>query len=98
MKFGAMFLLSYPEGRNQAEVYREAVEQIRLAEEAAMVDILSGGRLDFGVGRGYQWNEFRGFNLSMEESRDRFDESLEIIKQSWTGERLTFQGKHFQYQ
>ena len=40
-----------------------------------MVDILSGGRLDFGIGRGYQPKEFRGLGISMEKTRERFDEA-----------------------
>ena len=68
---------------------------IRTAEEWAMVDLLSGGRLDFGVGRGYQPGEFGGFGVPMSESRERFDESLEIIKQAWTRDRVNFDGKHY---
>src|SRR6266508_2870106 len=44
---------------------------VRIAEEGAMVDILSGGRLDFGLGRGYQPAEFRGLAISMEKTRER---------------------------
>jgi len=69
---------------------------LRIAEEWAMVDVLSEGRLDFGVGRGYQPAEYAGFGIPMNESRERFDEALEIIKQAWTLERVTFEGKHYQ--
>ncbi len=68
---------------------------VRTAESFAMVDVLSDGRLDFGVGRGYQPGEFAGFGLAMEESSPRFDESLEIIRRAWTDKRVTFQGKYF---
>jgi alkanesulfonate monooxygenase SsuD/methylene tetrahydromethanopterin reductase-like flavin-dependent oxidoreductase (luciferase family) len=57
---------------------------VRLAEAAATVDVLSGGRLDFGVGRGYQWGEFHGFGVDMAERRERFDEALDVIVRSWT--------------
>jgi alkanesulfonate monooxygenase SsuD/methylene tetrahydromethanopterin reductase-like flavin-dependent oxidoreductase (luciferase family) len=57
---------------------------VRLAEAAATVDVLSGGRLDFGVGRGYQWGEFQGFGIEMVERRARFDEALDVIVRSWT--------------
>jgi alkanesulfonate monooxygenase SsuD/methylene tetrahydromethanopterin reductase-like flavin-dependent oxidoreductase (luciferase family) len=60
-----------------------------------MVDLLSGGRLEFGVGRGYQPAEFAGFDIPMNDSRERFDEALEIIKQAWTRDRVSFDGKHF---
>lgn len=66
---------------------------IRTAESAAMVDILSNGRLDFGVGRGYQHAEFGGFNLPMKESRERFLEALDIILRAWTSSAFFYHGK-----
>ena len=68
---------------------------LRIAEEWAEIYILSGGRLEFGLGRGYQPSEFRGLGVSMEATRERFDESLEIVRLAWTTERLTFAGKHY---
>lgn len=68
---------------------------IRLAENAAMVDVLSDGRLDFGVGRGYQPHEFEAFDVDMEEAQARTDETLEFLKMAWTQERVTFEGKYF---
>src|SRR4029434_6838768 len=52
---------------------------VLLAEQAATLDLLSGGRLDFGVGKGYRYNEFSGFATPMEEADARFDESLEVM-------------------
>jgi alkanesulfonate monooxygenase SsuD/methylene tetrahydromethanopterin reductase-like flavin-dependent oxidoreductase (luciferase family) len=69
---------------------------LNIAEVAATVDILSGGRLDFGVGRGTVAVHFQGFNVSREESRERFEESLEIIQQAWTTESFSHNGKHYQ--
>jgi alkanesulfonate monooxygenase SsuD/methylene tetrahydromethanopterin reductase-like flavin-dependent oxidoreductase (luciferase family) len=69
---------------------------IRIAEDWAMVDILSNGRLEFGLGRGYQPAEFRGLSISMEKTRERFDESLELIRRAWTQERCSFEGEFFQ--
>jgi len=69
---------------------------IRNAEDAATIDILSNGRLEFGVGRGTNPLHYRGFNVPMEESRDRFSEALELITQAWTHERVTYEGKYFQ--
>jgi len=56
---------------------------VRLAETAATVDVLSGGRLDFGIGRGYQWSEFAGFGVDMSERGDRFAEALDVIVRAW---------------
>jgi natural product biosynthesis luciferase-like monooxygenase protein len=69
---------------------------VRAAEEGATVDILSGGRLIFGVGRGTIAFHFRGFNVPREESRERFEEALEIVKKAWTEERIFFTGKYYQ--
>lgn len=69
---------------------------LRIAEEAAMVDVLSGGRLDFGVGRGYQPAEFAALGVPMAEARARFDEALAIIRAAWTQERVSFQGQFWQ--
>jgi len=51
---------------------------VLLAEQAATLDLLSGGRLDFGIGKGYRYNEFAGFCVPMEEADARFDEALEV--------------------
>jgi alkanesulfonate monooxygenase SsuD/methylene tetrahydromethanopterin reductase-like flavin-dependent oxidoreductase (luciferase family) len=71
---------------------------VLLAEQAATVDLLSGGRLDFGVGKGYRHNEFVGFRIPMEESGARFEESIDIITKAWTSnERFSFHGKFWQF-
>lgn len=67
---------------------------LRTAEDFAMVDILSDGRLDFGVGSGYLQHEFAGFNLTTDERRERFDEALSIIREAWTGNAVDFDGKY----
>jgi alkanesulfonate monooxygenase SsuD/methylene tetrahydromethanopterin reductase-like flavin-dependent oxidoreductase (luciferase family) len=59
---------------------------VLLAEQAATLDLLSGGRLDFGVGKGYRYNEFAGFCVPMEEADARFDECLEVILKAWTAD------------
>lgn len=69
---------------------------LRLAGEAATVDILSGGRLDFGVGRGTIAVHFQGFNISREESRERFEETLGVIRKAWSTESFSHNGKYFQ--
>ena len=69
---------------------------IRVAEEFAMVDLMSDGRLEFGVGRGYQPSEFAGFDIDMETSRERFDEYLDVVLKLWPGKEVTFKGKYIQ--
>jgi alkanesulfonate monooxygenase SsuD/methylene tetrahydromethanopterin reductase-like flavin-dependent oxidoreductase (luciferase family) len=59
---------------------------VLLAEQAATLDLLSGGRLDFGIGKGYRYNEFAGFCVPMEEADARFDECLDVILKAWTAD------------
>jgi alkanesulfonate monooxygenase SsuD/methylene tetrahydromethanopterin reductase-like flavin-dependent oxidoreductase (luciferase family) len=62
------------------------------AEQAATADLLSGGRLEFGVGRGSIPTQFHGFRISVAENRARFDEALAIIRLAWTQERFSYRG------
>jgi alkanesulfonate monooxygenase SsuD/methylene tetrahydromethanopterin reductase-like flavin-dependent oxidoreductase (luciferase family) len=59
---------------------------VLLAEQAATVDLLSGGRLEFGVGKGYRAAEFAGFAIPIDEATERFDEAIEIIRKAWTSD------------
>ena len=67
---------------------------IRIAEEVATLDHISQGRLDFGVGRGTFPNVHEGYNVPFHESRERFEEFLEVIVKSWTTESFSFEGKY----
>lgn len=71
---------------------------VRTAEDWAMVDVISGGRLEMGVGRGYQPMEFKNLGLAdkQQHSREIFEESLEIIIGLWENERFSYEGKWFQ--
>jgi natural product biosynthesis luciferase-like monooxygenase protein len=68
---------------------------LRVAEDAATVDLLSQGRLDVGVGRGAIALHFQGFNVSVEESRARFEEALTIIERAWTQKTCSVAGKYW---
>jgi alkanesulfonate monooxygenase SsuD/methylene tetrahydromethanopterin reductase-like flavin-dependent oxidoreductase (luciferase family) len=65
----------------------------RLAETYSMLDLMSGGRLVYGVGSGYLAHEFVGYDRDPKEKRDRFNENLDIVKRLMAGETLSYQGK-----
>jgi natural product biosynthesis luciferase-like monooxygenase protein len=69
---------------------------VRIAEEIATLDVLSNGRVEFGVGRGSLPEHFKGFGVSQSESRERFLEALDLIRQAWTNERISHRGRFFQ--
>ena len=68
---------------------------ILLAEQAAHVDVISGGRLIFGLVLGYREEELAISDVLLRQRRVRFLENLEVISRLWTGESVTFQGKFF---
>ncbi len=70
---------------------------LRLAEEVALLDLLSGGRVNWGAGRGFARVEFEAFGVPPDESTARFRETVEIVLKAWTDERLTFAGEHFRF-
>ena len=57
---------------------------VQLAEQTATVDVLSNGRLDLGVGRGYQWGEFHRMGVPMDEASRRFEEGMKVLTRAWT--------------
>jgi alkanesulfonate monooxygenase SsuD/methylene tetrahydromethanopterin reductase-like flavin-dependent oxidoreductase (luciferase family) len=65
------------------------------AEQAATADLLSNGRLEFGVGRGSIPTQFHGFRVPLAENRARFDEALAIIRLAWTEERFSYRGRFY---
>ncbi len=70
---------------------------LRLAEEIALLDQLSGGRVNWGAGRGFARVEFEAFGVPPGESTSRFRETVEIVLRAWTHEKLHFAGAHFDF-
>jgi alkanesulfonate monooxygenase SsuD/methylene tetrahydromethanopterin reductase-like flavin-dependent oxidoreductase (luciferase family) len=70
---------------------------LRLAEEVALLDQLSGGRVNWGAGRGFARVEFEAFGVPPEESASRFREAVDIVLKAWTTERLSYAGRHFRF-
>ncbi|HUG38773.1 MAG TPA: LLM class flavin-dependent oxidoreductase [Candidatus Limnocylindrales bacterium] len=71
---------------------------IRLATQLALLDNLSGGRLDIGVGHGTNYNEYEfvGYGLRSDDSRERMEETLDVLVRAWTEAPLVHQGKFYQ--
>ena len=70
---------------------------LRLAEEVALLDVLSGGRVNWGAGRGFERSEFAAFGIPGEESAARFHEAVDIVLKAWTQQRLSYEGRFYQY-
>lgn len=71
---------------------------LRVAEEAATVDHISKGRLEFGVGRSGLTRYYQGYNVPYDESRSRFLEALDIITKAWQQEQFSHSGRYFSFQ
>jgi len=69
---------------------------LRIAEEVATLDVLSGGRVELGVGRGSNPLHYAGFGVPLEESRTRMEEGLALIERLLTDETVSFRGAHYQ--
>jgi alkanesulfonate monooxygenase SsuD/methylene tetrahydromethanopterin reductase-like flavin-dependent oxidoreductase (luciferase family) len=68
---------------------------LRVAEEFALLDLLSDGRAIFSAGRGYDKREYDAFNIPFDESRDRFYEGLDLVRTAWTQEEFTYEGRFY---
>jgi alkanesulfonate monooxygenase SsuD/methylene tetrahydromethanopterin reductase-like flavin-dependent oxidoreductase (luciferase family) len=71
---------------------------LRLAEEVALLDVLCGGRVNWGAGRGFDPAEFRVFGVPVDESGDRFHEAVNVVLEAWTHERITWCGRYWQFE
>jgi len=70
---------------------------LELAEAYAMTDVISGGRLDFGVGKGSEPVEYRKFGMNRDEATKRFIECAEIIRQAWSDAPVRFRGEFYNF-
>ena len=70
-------------------------DPVRIAEDAATLSLLSGGRFDLGVGIGYRQLEFEQFQRKISHRPSLVEEGIEIIRRAWTGEPVNFEGKRF---
>src|SRR5258706_9130550 len=72
---------------------------VLLAEQTATLDLISEGRLDFGIGKGYRHSEFKGFGIPQEEAEARFEEAIEVIARAWTSRtRFSHHGRYWQFE
>jgi natural product biosynthesis luciferase-like monooxygenase protein len=70
---------------------------IEIAEQLAMVDLMSGGRVEFGIGRGFVEFDYDRLGVSREDSQARMREQLEVILKAWSGEPFTHRGRFYAY-
>ena len=70
---------------------------LRLAEELALLDNLSGGRLNVGFGRGFDQTEMQAFGVTTDTSYEQFRENVEIVLRAWQQDQLTFKGKNHSF-
>jgi alkanesulfonate monooxygenase SsuD/methylene tetrahydromethanopterin reductase-like flavin-dependent oxidoreductase (luciferase family) len=72
---------------------------VLLAEQVATLDLISGGRFDFGIGKGYRHSEFKGFQIAPEEAEARFEEAIEVMTRAWTTrERFSHRGRFWHFE
>lgn len=70
---------------------------IQVAEDYALLDVLSNGRLNLGLGSGYLSHEFAGFHIDSKDKAFRFNDALAVIEKAWTGKTFSHEGEYFQF-
>src|SRR5215470_20011354 len=97
--------LSYLAGRTRRIRLGRAVvvlpwhNPVLLAEQVATLDLLSDGRFDFGVGKGYRQPEFSGFSIPIEEATERFEEAMGFLRKAWAAsDRFSHHGKRWHFE
>src|SRR5271166_2991477 len=72
---------------------------IRVAEQWATLDLISGGRVDFAAGRGYDRQEYLPFNVSFEDNQEIFEEGMDVVRRLWSSDHpISHSGKHFAFE
>jgi len=72
---------------------------VLLAEQAATLDLISGGRFDFGIGKGYRHSEFKGFQIAPDEAEARFEEAVTVMTRAWTTrQRFSHRGRFWHFE
>ncbi|MAE96822.1 MAG: hypothetical protein CL910_19410 [Deltaproteobacteria bacterium] len=71
---------------------------LRIAEEIALLDVLTGGRINWGAGRGFEKREFEAFGVPLAESQARFREAVEVVLAAWTQPKLDFHGRYHHFE
>jgi alkanesulfonate monooxygenase SsuD/methylene tetrahydromethanopterin reductase-like flavin-dependent oxidoreductase (luciferase family) len=71
---------------------------VRVAEDAATIDIISNGRFDLGVGQGYGPNEFAGYGVDRKARAGRMEEGIEVLRGAWTQKDFSYSGRHYRVQ
>lgn len=71
---------------------------IEIAEQMAMVDLMSGGRVELGVGRGFVAYDYDRFGMPLEGAQERLKDGLELILKAWSGERFSHRGPYYRYE
>lgn len=84
-------------GRGIAVCLREYQHPVMLAERSAVLDILSGGRLELGTGRAATWTELGGFSVDPNTTKESWDEFIRQIPQIWMNERYSYEGRFFSF-
>lgn len=71
---------------------------VRLAEDLAILDIISNGRVEIGIGMGYAPHEFRGFDIPLKQRVSRTEEGIEVLQRCFAGEKFSYSGKRYSFE
>jgi probable F420-dependent oxidoreductase len=84
-------------GIGTAVLLAPLINPLRLAEDAATVDLISGGRLVLGIGAGWRAEEFEALGIGLDERAGRMREAVAVLRGAWSDGAFSFEGKHFSF-